>query len=360
DALSRWRPVYLGAVKNDSVIAANSDVIAYPTGWRGRLAFGLLRVTGGSRHLRKLIFDAEPDLIHAHFGGDGWLVSRIAKKLGVPLVITLHGRDVTSQASGRGPLRARYRRNLRTAFARASLLLAVSDAIRDRAIRLGADPAKVLVHYTGVPMPGPADHQDDGWDVIFVGRFVPKKGVDDLIEALGTLTDLRPRALFIGTGPLEAAAREQAAALGLDATFVGAQPPEVVARYMTESKVFASPSKTAPDGDAEGLPTTILEAASMAVPTVSTRHSGIAEAVRDGETGLLGGEGDRAALAANLRALLTDDGLRTRLGDAARRHVAEHFDVVRQTRTLEDLFDAFAGAPGDSVAVGRSRSAGTA
>ncbi|HEY7175596.1 MAG TPA: glycosyltransferase, partial [Micromonosporaceae bacterium] len=294
NALSRWRPVYLGAVKNDSVIATSSDLIAYPSGWRGRLAFGWLRATGGSRRLRKRVVDAEPDLIHAHFGGDGWLVSRVAKRLGVPLVITLHGRDVTSQANGRGPLRSRYRRNLRTAFARASLILAVSDAIRDRAIRLGADPAKVRVHHTGVPMPAAPDHLAKGWDVIFVGRFVPKKGVDDLIEALGTLTDLRPRALFIGTGPLEGAARERAAALGLDATFLGAQAPDVVARCMTESKVFASPSKTAPDGDAEGLPTTILEAASMAVPTVSTRHSGIAEAVRDGQTGLLGGEGDRA------------------------------------------------------------------
>ena len=100
------------------------------------------------------------------------------------------------------------------------------------------------------------------------------------------------------------------------------------------------PSRTASDGETEGLPTTILESAALGRPAVSTFHSGIPEAVVDGGTGLLCPEGDRASLARAVRRLLTDDELRVRLGRQARRHVETHFDLGRQTRILEDLYEA--------------------
>lgn len=337
DALTRWRPAFLGAVKVESALARDTDVTA-----GGRWSFRWLRLTGGSTRIRRLLAELRPAVVHAHFGGDGWLVSRSAGRLGVPLIITLHGQDVTRQPNAAGLRGIRYRRNLRTAFDRAALIIAVSDVIRRRAIALGADPAKVRVHYTGVPAPlAPADTAKT-WDVIFVGRFVEKKGIDDLIEALGRIPEPRPRALFIGAGPLEDAVRARAAELGLDATFLGAQEPAAVQRRMAESKIFVAPSKTAPNGDAEGLPTTILEAARLGVPAVSTRHSGIPEAVEHGETGLLGDEGDRAALADNIRRLLADDELRDRLGSQARRAAEARFDLDKQTRRLEELYDAVA------------------
>ncbi|MFC7480988.1 glycosyltransferase [Luedemannella flava] len=295
------------------------------------------------RRLRRLdatLRSLRPDLVHAHFGGDGWLISRTAARLNIPLVITLHGRDVTTQAAAPGLRGSRYRRNLRTAFDRAALILAVSGPVADRALALGADPAKVRVHHTGVPLPAES-HAPKEWDVAFVGRFVPKKGLDDLVEALAML-DRPVKAVLIGAGPLEPAIRARAAGLGLDATFPGHQDPASVRRHVAAARVFVAPSKTAPDGDAEGLPTTILEAAALGVPTVSTRHSGIPEAVRHGETGLLGTEGDRVTLAANLRHLLADDDLRARLGHAARAHVTANFDITTQTRSLEALYDTVA------------------
>lgn len=340
NALARWQPAYAGAIKVRSSIATDTDVIAYPDGLRGRIAFLLLRLTGGSRRLRDLLTKLRPAVIHAHFGGDGWLISRSAAHLGVPLVITLHGLDVTRQPKNAGMRGARYRRNLRKAFDRATLILAVSEFIRQKALELGADPAKVRVHHTGVPIPPAPLAMPKKWDVVFVGRFVEKKGIDDLIEAVGLISDPRPRTLLIGAGPLENVMRERAAALGLDATFMGVQEPAVVSRCMAESRIFVSPSKTAADGDAEGLPTTILEAAGLGVPTISTYHSGIPEAVVHGETGLLSEEGDRSSLAANIQQLLADDVLRTRLGRQARLHVEAHFDLRKQTRLLEELYEA--------------------
>lgn len=342
DALTIWRPVYLGAVKIESPLARDTDVIAFPDTPGGRRGFLLHRLTGGSPRLTDLLRGVRPAVVHAHFGGDGWLISRAAARTGTPLVVTLHGLDVTSMPAAPGLRGIRYRRNLRQAFDRAALVIAVSSFIRDKAVGLGADPDKVRVHYTGVPIPATVPALAKKWDAIFVGRFVEKKGIDDLIDAIGMLREPAPRVLFIGDGPLEAQMRERAERLRLDATFLGAQEPHEVSRCMAESKVHVAPSRTASDGNSEGLPTTILEAASLGVPTVSTYHSGIPEAVVDGETGLLGKERDRAALADNVRRLLADDALRARMGMQARRHVETNFDLRKQTVRLEELYDAVA------------------
>ena len=339
DALTRWAPSYLGATKAESALARDSDLIAY--GKDDRNAFLRLRLTGSSPRLRRLL--AGFDLVHAHFGGDGWLVSGEARRLGIPLIVTVHGHDVTRQPASGGAHGVRYRRNLRTVFRRAAAIIAVSDVIKSKAIGWGADPAKVRVHYTGVTVPAAVVPAPKQWDVAFVGRFVEKKGADDLLGALAALGPAKPRAVFIGDGPLLPAMIAYAAELGVDATFLGTQTPEEVSRVVTASKVFAAPSRTARDGDTEGLPTTIMEAAALGVPVVATRHSGIPEAVTDGETGLLGAEGDRTALAANLDRLLADEPLRVRLGGQARALMRARFDLVTQTSRLEDIYDEVTG-----------------
>jgi colanic acid/amylovoran biosynthesis glycosyltransferase len=341
-ALTRWRPAFLGAVKVTSDVAADTDAIAFAGSARDRVAFLGMRLTGRSSRVGRVLTQLRPDVVHAHFAGDAWLISDAARRAGVPLVVTVHGYDVTRQPAAPGLRGVRYRRNLRLAFDRAALILAVSRFIADRAVELGADPAKVRVHHTGVPIEVGAPAAPPIWDIAFVGRFVEKKGIDDLVEAVGTLAPARPRVLLIGAGPLEAPMRERVARLGLDATFLGFQAPAVVARYLSQSRILACPSKTASNGETEGLPTTILEAASLGVPAVATHHSGIPEAVGHGETGLLCGEGDRLGLARNIQSLLSDEALRDRLGRQARHRVEQRFDLARQTRVLEDLYDSVA------------------
>ncbi|WIM98450.1 glycosyltransferase [Actinoplanes oblitus] len=335
DALSRWTPAYVGATRIESALSRPDDVIAFPDG----NGFLRLRLTGASPRLHQTLASVRPDLVHAHFGGDGWLVSHTAARLGVPLVVTLHGHDVTRQPASPGAKGVRYRRNLRTVFRRAALVVAVSEVIRERAIHWGADPAKVVVHYTGVPVPAAVPMVPKRWDVAFVGRFVAKKGVDDLLTALARIATPRPRALFIGDGELMPAMRARAEELRVDATFVGSESPAAVTRHLSESRILACPSKTAPDGDTEGLPTTVMEAGALGLPVVATRHSGIPEAVLDGETGLLTPEADPVALAAALTRLLGDAELRHRLGAQARRRIGTRFDLVEQNRRLEDRYD---------------------
>jgi colanic acid/amylovoran biosynthesis glycosyltransferase len=359
-----------------------------------------LRLTGNSPRLRALLTRPRPRLLHAHFGGDGWLISASAAELGLPLIVTVHG-HVTRQPDLPGLPGLRGLRHLRTVFDRAAVILPSASTSatrpcgtaptppnyasttpasgsrlprsppcllppprtsRPRPPRLRPLPSRPLPSrplpsrpLPSRPLPFPASSFPDFsaaasssptgagplWDVAFVGRFVAKKGVEDLIAALARLD--RPRALLIGSGPLEGKIRAYAADRGVDATFLGAREPAAVARELARTRVFVAPSKTAPDGDAEGLPTTILEAAALGVPTVSTRHSGIPEAVLDGTTGLLGPEGDADALASNIDRLLADDAFRRQLGAQARAHVSAHFDLRRQSEILERLYDEVAG-----------------
>ncbi|WP_433383526.1 glycosyltransferase [Actinoplanes sp. CA-142083] len=343
DALSRWRPVYIGATKVESALARDTDLIAYPSA-ADRNAFLRLRLTGTSPRLRDLLTEVSPRLVHAHFGGDGWLISGEARRLGIPLIVTTHGHDVTRQPASGGAHGVRYRRNLRTVFARATLILAVSEVIRAKAIFWGADPAKVKVHYMGVPIPPSPQPVAKQWDVAFVGRFVEKKGADDLLAAVAAQRTTRPRVVLIGAGPLLPGMRAYARELGVDATFLGVQTPAEVRQVLLASRILAAPSRTAKDGDTEGLPTTVMEAAALALPVLATRHSGIPEAVADGETGLLSPEGDRPALAANLSRLLADESLRDRLGRQGRALMTAKFDVVAQTARLEQIYDEVAAA----------------
>jgi colanic acid/amylovoran biosynthesis glycosyltransferase len=180
--------------------------------------------------------------------------------------------------------------------------------------------------------------------VAFVGRFVEKKGADDLLAALAALGPGRPSAVFIGAGPLLASMQAYARELRVDATFLGTQTPAEVREALLSSRLLAAPSRIARDGDTEGLPTTIMEAAALGLPVVATHHSGIPEAVADGETGLLCPEADRTALAANLARLLADEDLRARLGRQARALMVSRFDLAAQTARLEEIYDEVAAA----------------
>jgi glycosyltransferase involved in cell wall biosynthesis len=112
---------------------------------------------------------------------------------------------------------------------------------------------------------------------------------------------------------------------------------------MRRASLLAAPSVTARNGDAEGLPTVIVEAAACGLPVVSTRHSGIPEAVVDGETARLVPENDSQALAESIRLLLGSAQLRARMGAAGRRLAEEKFDLQRQTARLERIYDEVLG-----------------
>jgi len=122
--------------------------------------------------------------------------------------------------------------------------------------------------------------------------------------------------------------------------FLGGLPNDEVMAYFTPDAILVQPSVYAPDGERDGMPTVIAEAMAMGTLVVSTHMSGIPEAVRDGENGLLVPPEDAAALAGAIEMLASDPELRRRLGAEAARTVREMYDSSRWVPVLEGLLRA--------------------
>lgn len=208
----------------------------------------------------------------------------------------------------------------------------------------GADRGKIRCVHHGID----ADrYRPDPWRpatgrplVLAVGQLKERKGLDDLLVACRLLAD-RGHDLtceVVGDGPLRGRLEAMVTDLGLEDVVVlrGAlDGDEVLARYRAAT-VFALPCVTAGDGGRDGIPNVILEAMAMQLPVVSTDHSGIPEAVRHGETGLLVAPRAPEALADALARLLDDPATAARMGQRGRQVVLEHFDVETNVRRFRE------------------------
>jgi glycosyltransferase involved in cell wall biosynthesis len=132
--------------------------------------------------------------------------------------------------------------------------------------------------------------------------------------------------------------RSLARQLGADhaVEFRGAMPFDTVRQELQRASVFVQHSITASDGDREGWPVAIAEAAGSGLPVIATRHASIPEQIDDGRTGLLFEEGDWRAMGAAMTILAMDPARRRAMGEAARKKMAQ-FDLPRQLSELQDF-----------------------
>jgi glycosyltransferase involved in cell wall biosynthesis len=193
--------------------------------------------------------------------------------------------------------------------------------------------ARVRVLRHAVPLglaDGKALRAPDGRSrVVFIGRFVPKKGLDTLLHACALLRDggLDVNCHLWGGGDEEPRLRALAGRLdlGTRVVFEGPIANEHVYSVMNRDDVFVCPSRIMPDGERDGIPVALLETMAAGIPIVSTTVSGIPELVEDGINGYLVRPDDAEALAACLARLLSDPSARRRISDAAQRTVRRDF-----------------------------------
>jgi glycosyltransferase involved in cell wall biosynthesis len=153
----------------------------------------------------------------------------------------------------------------------------------------------------------------DAFVVAGVGRLVPIKGFDLLVDALPALAARVPsvHALLIGDGEQRGALEARAAALGVGARLHITGALDDVAAALVAADVLAAPSRN------EGMGRVLVEAMALGLPVVGTRVGGIPDVIVDGECGRLVAADDAAALAAALADLGVDEALRIKLGAAA-------------------------------------------
>jgi glycosyltransferase involved in cell wall biosynthesis len=188
-----------------------------------------------------------------------------------------------------------------------------------------------FAHLPAPPASRPLRDGSDAGDpvvILSIGRKVEKKGYGDLLDALARLPrTLQWRFEHVGGGALGDALEAQAKALGIAerCLWLGAQPQKAVFAALARADLFVLASKKAADGDQDGLPNVLMEAAHQGLPIVSTRAAAIGEFIEDGTNGLLVAPGAPDELAVALERLVRDPALRRRFADAAGHTVRTRF-----------------------------------
>ncbi|MDE3177568.1 MAG: glycosyltransferase [Pseudomonadota bacterium] len=177
--------------------------------------------------------------------------------------------------------------------------------------------------------------------ILSVGRLVPKKGFDDLIEACGRLKDMGVafRCRIVGEGPLRPRLEAAIAARGLTelVTLEGAMTQDRLIGLFAVADLFALSPRITDDGDRDGIPNVIVEAVATGVPVVTTAISGIPELIEEGRTGLLVASNDPQGLALAMARLLSEAPLGRRMAAAGRARLEQCFDCGRNTGALRAL-----------------------
>jgi colanic acid/amylovoran biosynthesis glycosyltransferase len=338
-------PHWVGCRTDDGLEALGTDPLILGNGMRGgfdRMLFKQFGILPNKQDLAAL----RPRIVHAHFGRGGALALPIARQLGIPLVVTYHGGDATKDTHYRRRLLPTiYQRRLESLKHEAAAIICVSDFIRTRLLDRGFPAGKLKVIRYGIEMM--ADEAQSPLAepyALFVGRFVEKKGIVHLLDAMRLLRAqgrMLPLVL-IGDGPLTEPLKAAAADLG-DIRFLGWRDQATVRGWMRGALALCVPSVTARAGDAEGLPNVVLEAMAAATPVIGARSAGIGEAIEDQVTGLLVPPGDPAALAAALARLIDDPVARRAMAQAARQRATENFSAIAQSRRLEAMLLSFLG-----------------
>jgi glycosyltransferase involved in cell wall biosynthesis len=281
--------------------------------------------------------------LHAHFASASGRVAHIASTLtGLPYSVTTHAKDIFYSDVDHEVLGE--------VLAGASTVIAISDYNREfllerhphvteriRLVRNGIDLGRFAYR--------PPRAAVDVLRVAAVGRLVEKKGFDVLISAAaiararGTAVEAR----IAGDGELRSALSAQIDAAGLSdvVTLLGPQGQDEVRSLLRWADVLVAPCVVGSDGNADGLPTVLLEAMAMGVPCVSTAVTGIPEAIHPASThrpatGVLLSPGDVEGVAQALSDIARPDFPREAISRAARQLIEADFDATTQARRLAE------------------------
>ncbi|MCX7956697.1 MAG: glycosyltransferase [Endomicrobia bacterium] len=289
-------------------------------------------------------------LIHAHFGPNGVYGIKLKEKLKIPLIVSFYGRDITELPKFclYPPAWLNYFLYFNDLKIKADLFIGNCNFLCEKLREKGIKNNKIKLLYPGIRInkfDKKKNNEIKEKKLLFVGRFVEKKGVEYIIKAVNILKKRYPDIILYlcGDGELRSRLESLVNSLSLNHNiiFLGWKGREEITKLMMETKIFVLPSITASNGDMEGLPTVILEAMAQGLPVVSTFHAGIPEAVINGETGFLVPEKDEKSLAEKIDILLSDMALAKKMGLRGRELLEEKFNLSKQVEKLEQIYKEF-------------------
>lgn len=304
------------------------------SGLVGRLLFlaydVLIRMRVAAAILRLILFDRVRVVCVGELLASGWIIALCRWIPGIRTVAYVHGEEITTEDGyDRGHLRAC------SALLEADGIIVVSrfthqvvsqllgNAVSDNKIRLienGVDAERF--RNVGRRPDLLALYELQGCKVfVSVCRLLEKKGIDNTIRAFAQLAqdEVPTRYLIVGSGPYEDTLREIALAQGVAdlVVFAGDVTEKDLVAHYSLGDIFVMPNRELPNGDTEGFGLVFLEANSCGLPVIAGRDGGSKDAVQHDVNGLVVDGTQVTAIAAAMRAVLTDDALYARLRSGA-------------------------------------------
>ncbi len=294
--------------------------------------------------LKKILFQNNIEVIHAHFGNNAIRIMPIAKKLNIPLIISFHGYDASQLLKEK-----KYTILLPELFSYASQTILCANYMVNKLTPYGLEMNKTSIIHYGVDLDKinsiKTSNDNSTIKIIHAGRLTEKKGVPDLIKVVIKIQKELPKLNLlleiIGDGEelplIQSIIKKKNAQSYIK--LLGAKPHLELLTKVKDADIFVLNSRVDSKGDAEGFPNAILEAMAAKTCVVSTNHAGIPEIIKNMETGILIEECDNNALKDVLIKLILNTELRTKLADNALLSVKDKFSLRKMNLNLTSLFN---------------------
>ena len=292
-------------------------------------------------HLGSTLKREKSELIHAHshLYLTTYVAVKAAEKLGIPSIVTIHGVSAERNIAV-NLMQKLYLLSLSTRIFKSSTkIVCLTRADAEQVVRLGCPASKIRLIPNPVDAemfkPHPEKEQDNL--IVWVGRFVPEKGLENLIDAAklvqSRINDVR--FLLVGDGPLRNELEYLINDRGLSniVSLMGPLEHKEVADMLAKASIFAFPSYK------EGMPRAVLEAMSTGKAVVASDIPGMDEIIENGINGVLVQPRDANALGDAIIALLNDKKLREELGRNARQTILKSFTWKNHLTQLEKIYD---------------------
>lgn len=274
----RYAPKRLQSLVNNGGIVNNLKTFW----WKWFLVPGFL--LGQYIAVKKILNDKKIDIIHAHWLiPQGWIAYSLSKHFNIPFIITSHGGDLFGL---QGNILTKIKKKVAED---ATAMTVVSYAMKEYLEQISIRPKILEVIPMGVDLqnrfiPNPQIKRDKN-QLLFVGRLVPKKGLNYLLDALCILVKEHPdlQLNIVGFGPEEKSLKEQTIQLKIEknVNFLGARSQDQLPEMYQQTSLFVAPFVRADNGDQEGLPVALMEAIGCGCPAVVGHVAGIEDLLGD-------------------------------------------------------------------------------
>lgn len=283
------------------------------------------------------------DIIHCQFGMLG-LDALMLRELGViqgAIITSFRGYDISWYVKEHG------NRAYDPLFAGGEFFLANCEFFRQRAVRLGCDERKIVVHRSGIACDRfqyrPRRlNSDETVRIVTIGRLIEKKGIEYGIRAIAKVLRTYPHLEYfiVGDGILRESLQQLINALqvGDRIHLLGSKNQPEIIELLDSAHLFIATSVTANDGNQDAPVNTLKEAMAMGLPVIASQHGGIPELVEDGVSGYLVPERDSEAIAEKVIALLSRPETWAMMGQKGRDRVEAEYDMYKLNRELVSLY----------------------